>query len=94
MFSVLAPIFVSVFVFLLYVYWREREGLQNHTKPVSLMPDQTAEFNFYKRLTTDTDEIYDKKFEQYYNSDIKVDLSYFNNTTSLLYALSKLEKPK
>ena len=96
MFFVVAPIFVSIFVFLLYVYWREREGLQNQTSPVSLLPDQTTGFNFYKQLTTNSDDpksFYEKKYEYYYNSDIKVDLSYFNNTSNLLYALSKLEKP-
>jgi hypothetical protein len=94
MFSVLAPILVSIFVFFVYVYWREREGLQNHTSPVSLLPDQTTGFNFYKKLTTESDPLYNKKFEYYYNADIKADLSYFNNTSSLLYALSKLEKPE
>jgi hypothetical protein len=96
MFSLLIPIFVSIFVFLLYVYWREREGLQNQSSPISLMPDNTRTFNFYNELRTDSDDpksLYENKYEKYYNADIKVDLSYFNNTSHLLYALSKLEKP-
>jgi hypothetical protein len=96
MFFKLVPILVSIFVFFLYVFLREynREGLQNHTTPVALSPDNTKTFNFYKRLTTESDVLYEKKYEKYYNSDIKVDLSYFNNTSNLLYALSKLEKPR
>jgi len=98
MFSVLIPILVCITVFLLYVYWREqeREGLQNHTSPVNLLPDNTKTFNFYNELRTETDDprsFFETKYQTYYNSDIKVDLSYFNNTTQLLYALGKLEKP-
>ena len=60
------------------------------------MPDNTRTFNFYNELRTDSDDpksLYENKYEKYYNADIKVDLSYFNNTSHLLYALSKLEKP-
>jgi hypothetical protein len=96
MFSVLIPILACIAVFLLYVYLREREGLQNHTSPVNLLPDNTKTFNFYNALRTESDDpksLFDRKYQTFYNSDIKVDLSYFNNTTHLLYALSKLEKP-
>ena len=102
MFFGLIPILVSLAVFLLYVYWRQREGLQNQTNPVSLLPETKSlalgekTDNFYYNLRHDSDDpsnIFEKKYAYFYDADIKVDLSYFNNTTHLLYALSKLEKP-
>jgi hypothetical protein len=102
MFFGLIPILASLVVFLLYVYWRQREGLQNQTSPVSLVPVSRSlaagekTNNFYYNLrneSDDPDSFFEKKYAYFYDADIKVDLSYFNNTSNLLYALSKLEKP-
>jgi len=102
MFFGLVPILACLVVFLLYVYWRQREGLQNQTSPVSLLPETRSlaqgekTNNFYYNLRNQSDDpssLYEKKYAYYYDADIKVDLSYFNNTSHLLYALSKLEKP-
>jgi hypothetical protein len=101
MFFGVIPILASLVVFLLYAYWRQREGLQNQTTPVSLVPEtrrlaaNEKTNNFYYNLRHDSDDpssFFDKKYAYFYDADIKVDLSYFNNTSHLLYALSKLEK--
>ncbi len=80
-------ILLIIFIFIVYLSRQQIEGLTNQFEPISIR--QSSPDYIYKKLTTPTDPLYNKKFTVMNEADIIKDMAYFNNASKILFTLNK-----
>lgn len=76
---------VLLFLFIVYLSIQQKEGLMNQYNPINVSNESTGTF-IWKKLTTPSDELYDDKYTKMNKDDVLLDMKYFNNATSILFA--------
>lgn len=66
----------------------QKEGLMNQYDPIIIK--KTDNDYIYRKMITETDLLYDKKFKDMKESDVITDMSYFNNASRIMYTLGKI----
>lgn len=65
-----------------------KEGLMNQYDPIIIK--KTDNDYIYRKMITETDLLYDKRFKAMKESDVITDMSYFNNASRIMYTLGKI----
>ena len=87
-------IILLLFVFLVYVYMNQREGLRNYNpikannKIYGVNTIKGDANNIYTLLTTPGTPLYDEKYKKMTMSDIILDMQYFNNASYNIFQLT------
>ena len=66
----------------------QKEGLMNQYDPIIIK--KTDNDYIYRKMITETDLLYDKRFKAMKESDVITDMSYFNNASRIMYTLGKI----
>ena len=80
-------IFLILFVLLVYLI-RRKEGLTNQYYPIPI--DTMNQLNIYTQMTDPANTLYDKKYTSMDESDVLLDIAYFNNATDLIYKFGRI----
>jgi len=87
-------IILLLIVFLIYVFVNQREGLRNYNpitennKIYGVNTIKNDPNNIYTLLTTPGSELYDEKYTKMNQSDIILDMQYFNNASYNIFQLT------
>ncbi len=86
-------IFLLVLLFLLIVYIsiQQKEGLMNQYSPINVTHKKNDDGNndptyIWNKLNDPDSDIYDEKYAKMDEEDVLLDMKYFNNATSILFA--------
>ncbi len=87
-------IILLLIVFLIFVFVHQREGLRNYNpitvnnKVYGVNTIKNDPNNIYTLLTTPGSELYDVKYTKMLQSDIILDMQYFNNASYNIFQLT------
>jgi hypothetical protein len=76
---------VILFLFIVYLSIRQKEGLMNQYNPINVSNESNANY-IWSKLTNPSDELYEDKYTKMNKDDVLLDMKYFNNATNILFA--------